>query len=336
MDVLSQPESIEVVHPVGLLRTEWRRLAKLIVDRGGIFVVIALVCVLGTMLSSEFLRRDNIDTIITQTVPLALVALGQTFVIFTGEIDLSVGALLSLASVIIGETMGGSNVRMVPVVLLALLFGAAVGVANGLLVTAIGIPSFIATLAMMLVLEGANLVWTNAGPASNLTSDFRLLSEGHVGPLPAGVVTLVGALLVAYWLAVRTPLGRKLLAVGSNRRAAEISGVHVRRVVIAGFVLSGIFAAAAGVFFTAYVGESQSFVGKGMELNAIAAAVLGGTSLFGGRGSIAGSVGGALLLTIVYDLLILGGFSPPYQQIATGLILIAGTLMYVRVRPSTQ
>lgn len=333
MDVVSQPDTMDAVAPADL-RADWRQLIRVALDRGGIFVVVVAVCVVGTAVSSQFLRQDNIDTIITQTVPLALVALGQSFVIFTGEIDLSVGALLSLASVIIGETMGGSNVRMVPVVVLALAFGAVVGIGNGLLVTAIGIPSFIATLAMMLVLEGANLVWTNAGPASNLSSDFRVLSEGHLGPLPSGIVTLVTGLLAAYWLAARTPLGRSLLAVGSNRRAAEISGIAVRRVVVMGFVLSGIFAAAAGVFFTAYVGESQSFVGKGMELSAIAAAVLGGTSLFGGRGSISGSVGGALLLTIVYDLLILGGLSAPYQQVATGLILIAGTLLYVRVRPT--
>lgn len=335
MDFVTEPDLTGAVVPARLVGTDWYRVGRTILDRGGIFVVVVLVCVLGTFVSAEFLRKDNIDVIITQTVPLALVALGQTFVIFTGNIDLSVGSLLSLASVIVGETMGGSNARMVPVIVLALLFGAGVGTVNGLLVSTVRIPSFIVTLAMMLVLDGVNLVWTNAGPASNLTADFRLISEGHIGPLPSGVLTLAVGVIVAYWIAARTPLGRMFLAVGSNRRAAEISGVRIHRVVIAGFVLSGIFAAAAGVFFTAYVGESQSFVGKGMELSAIAAAVLGGTSLFGGRGSVVGSVGGALLLTIVYDLLILAGLSPPYQQISTGVILIAGTLMYVRARSAS-
>lgn len=300
--------------------------------RSGIFIVLALVCLAGVIFSRQFATRDNIDTILTQAVPLMLVALGEAFVIFTGEIDLSVGAVVSLGSVIVGETMGGQDALIVPVALLTLLFGALVGLINGVIVSVIRIPSFLVTLAMVLILTGGDLVWTNAGPTSNITSHFRLLSEGRIGPLPSGIITLAAAITIALWIGDRTALGRAFFAVGSNARAAALAGLHVTRVKVMAFVLSGVFSAMAGVFYTAYVGEGQSFVGQGIELNAIAAVVLGGTSLFGGRGSIAGAVGGVMLLTVLYDLLILAGFGAAHQQVATGLILIIGTLLYVRLR----
>jgi ribose transport system permease protein len=258
----------------------------------GIFAVVLLLGIAGTLLHERFLHPINIRNIVAVATPIAILGLGMAFVLFAGEIDLSVGSTLSIASVILGTFMARETGMIVPVALLALAAGAAVGVVNGLLVAYIGVPSFIATLATLLVVVVSVIAW---------------------------IITH------------RTRFGRQLMIVGSNAVAARIAGVDVARVKLGAFMLSGMFAAIAGMFVTARVGSAQSDVGRGMELDAIAAAVLGGISLFGGRGHVLSAVGGALVLGILFNLLILLGLPTEAQLVTTGVVVVAAVLLYSRM-----
>lgn len=298
----------------------------------GIFGVVLLLVIAGTLLHERFLHPINIRNILAVATPTAILGMGIAFVLFTGEIDLSVGSTLSIASVILGTFMAKEAGMIVPVVLLALAAGALIGVVNGVLVAYIGVPSFIATLATLLVVAGINFVWTKGGPRSNLAPEFRLLSEGRIDVWPVSMVLLIVVVSVIAWLiAHRTRFGRQLIVVGSNAVAARVSGIDVARVKLGAFVLSGMFAAVAGMFITARVGSAQSDVGRGMELDAIAAAVLGGISLFGGRGNVLSAVGGGLVLGILFNLLILLGLPTEAQLITTGVVVVAAVLLYSRM-----
>jgi ribose/xylose/arabinose/galactoside ABC-type transport system permease subunit len=298
----------------------------------GIFAVVLLLGIAGTLLHERFLHPINIRNIVAVATPIAILGLGMAFVLFAGEIDLSVGSTLSIASVILGTFMARETGMIVPVALLALAAGAAVGVVNGLLVAYIGVPSFIATLATLLVVAGINFLWTKGGPRSNLAPEFRLLSEGRIDVWPISMIVLVVVVSVIAWIIThRTRFGRQLMIVGSNAVAARIAGVDVARVKLGAFMLSGMFAAIAGMFVTARVGSAQSDVGRGMELDAIAAAVLGGISLFGGRGHVLSAVGGALVLGILFNLLILLGLPTEAQLVTTGVVVVAAVLLYSRM-----
>lgn len=298
----------------------------------GIFGVVLLLMVAGALANERFLHPLNIRNILSFAAPIAILGLGMAFVLFTGEIDLSVGSTLSLSSIILGTFMDKSVGMIVPVVLLALAAGALVGVANGLLVAYVGVPSFVATLATLLVVAGINFVWTKGGPRSNIPKEFRLLSEGRIDVWPVSTVLLMlGMSAIAWLIAHRTRFGRQVFVIGSNPVAARLAGIDVARVKLGAYVLSGMFAAVAGMYITARVGSAQSDVGRGMELSAIAAAVLGGISLFGGRGHVLSAVGGGLVLGILFNLLILLGFPTEAQLITTGVVVVAAVLLYSRL-----
>lgn len=298
----------------------------------GIYGVVLLLMVIGALSNERFLHPLNIRNILSFAAPISILGLGMAFVLFTGEIDLSVGSTLSLSSIILGTFMDKSVSMIVPVVLLALAAGALVGVANGLLVAYVGVPSFVATLATLLVVAGINFVWTKGGPRSNIPKEFRLFSEGRIDVWPVSTVILILVMSGVAWLiAHRTRFGRQLFIIGSNPVAARVAGIDVPRVKLGAYVLSGMFAAVAGMYITARVGSAQSDVGRGMELSAIAAAVLGGISLFGGRGHVLSAVGGGLVLGILFNLLILLGFPTEAQLITTGVVVVAAVLLYSRL-----
>lgn len=295
---------------------------------GGVYAILVVILVLGSLLYPGVLTAVNLANVITQAVPLGLTALGMTLVLLTGEIDLSVGSLISIVSVICANGMEARNALIAPVILAAAGAGVAVGLVNGLLTTRLGIPSFIVTLAMLLILQGINLVWTSGGPSSTLAPAFGHFSALTAGPLPVGALVLAAGTAVIWTILNRTVAGRAFHMVGGNPRAAFIAGIPLARMRTLAFILSGLFAALAGMFETSYVGSGQSWLGSGMELTAIAATVIGGTSLFGGRGSAAGALGGALLLTVIFNLLVISGVPAAFEPVATGAILLVGVAMY--------
>jgi ribose transport system permease protein len=261
-------------------------------------------------------------------VPLMIVAAGQLFVIVSGEFDLSVGSLITAVVVIAATTGDNDPSRTWWLIILLLGLGIAVGLVNGFVTTILGVPSFITTLGMLLVLSGGALYWTDGSPRGYIADNFRNLGRGNwqdvpyfrIFPYAVALWLVVGAL--ATWLLHATNFGRQLFAAGGNPRAAALSGVNVARVRTTAFVLSAVSAVVAGIVLGGIVGVSPN-AGAGYEFQAITAVVLGGAVLGGGRGSMVGAMAGALALQALFTLLNLLGLADAYRQAFQGAIIIA-------------
>lgn len=319
----------------GIEDSRWRAVAQF-AGSGGIFVALALFVLVAFLVNSQFLETANTRNILQIAAPIAIIGLGQAFVLFAGEIDLSVGSTVSLSAAVLANFMGSTDERIVPIILLALLVGAAVGAVNGGLVAYLGIPSFIATLGTLLVVSGGTLVWTDGAPASDFAPSFHLVSQAGAGEIPTATLGwLIGGTLVAWVLVHKSPWGRRLMLVGSNKRASRLAGLKVARTTFYAYVLSGVFAAATAVYVTSLVGSAQNEIGIGRELDSIAACVLGGISLFGGRGNIVSALGGALLLGGLFNFLVLEGVPFQLQEVIKGVVVIVAVLGYTRLNRST-
>jgi ribose transport system permease protein len=284
------------------------------------------------MLNPNFLEVNGVLTFLRRAAPLVVLALGQMFVLVSGGFDLSVGSLVSFV-VIGGSMLIDNNDANVPRTIL-LLFGAGVlvGLVNGFVVAYLKVPSLIATLGMLLILRGAGLYWSGGAPRGYLTDSFRMFGRGFIedvpliGRFPYAVIVLLVFAVIAYYLFHMTNLGRQILAIGDNPVAARLSGVKVERVRLTAFVLSSVFAIMAGILVGGFGGVAID-TGEGLEMQAISAAVLGGTLLLGGRGAVPTVVMGALTLEALFNLLNLMGLPKPVRDAVQGLIII-GAVAY--------
>jgi ribose/xylose/arabinose/galactoside ABC-type transport system permease subunit len=308
-----------------------RMLEVLAGDRLGTFapwLSLAVLLIVSAAVSSSFLTSGNLLNISRQAAPLGMVALGEAIVILAGGIDVSVGAVISMTTVVTARVMQGDDVRIAPTIALALAIGLAVGLVNGTLVGVLRTDPFVTTLATMLVLQGAALVYTQGSPANDLTTGFRKISEGDVADVPISVICLAVLAVVVWFVVARSTFGRDLYAVGENGRVAFLSGRSVTRVVITSYVASGLLAAIAGVFLVARLGTGDVSAGSGWELEAISAVLIGGTALGGGRGGIAGPIAGVFILTVVFNLVNLLALPNYWQQIVRGVAIIVGVALY--------
>jgi ribose transport system permease protein len=284
-----------------------------------------------TVLSERFLTTDNLLNILRQISVNLCLSVGLTLVILSGGIDLSVGAVLALAGAVaagllksgVDLSAAGVHLELTPfgAVLVAVAVGAAAGFANGLVVTRLRVPSFIATLAMLSVARGLTMLWTGGFPITQLGPGFGFLGTGIWGgiPMPVWIVAVVAT--VASVLCHRTPFGRHLYAVGGSERAARLTGLPVDRIRVIVYVIGGTLSGLAGCLVTARLDSAQPNAGLGYELDAIAAVVIGGTSLNGGRGSVGGTVLGCLLIGVLNDGLTLLDVSPFWQQVVKGMVI---------------
>jgi ribose transport system permease protein len=292
-----------------------------------IFGVLAVLLVWIAIENPNFTEPPGFLAFLKRAAPLAVLAAGQYFVIVSGEFDLSVGSLVTVTVVVSAQWLADYPDSTVPVIVAVLVLGAAVGVANGLITTRLRVPSFITTLGMLLILDGAVFYWTDGAPSGSLTETFRTLGRGGIDDVPGleqlpwSVVVFV-AVGVGAVLLMRADLGKQLMAVGDNDRAADLSGVPVARVRTIAFVLSGVLAALAGILLGGFAGVSAQ-VGDGLEFQAITAVVLGGVVLGGGRGSVVAAIAGALTLEALFTLLNLLGVSGALEHTVEGLIIIA-------------
>ena len=293
--------------------------------------VVALVIISG-LASPAFLQFQNIFNVLRQSSALGIIALGQTFVILTGGIDLSVGAQISLFAILSAAIMNGRVEMIVPAVVACVGLGAVLGLINGLLITKRKVAPFIATLGMAIVITGAQLVWTNGAPSGDVPDILRFLGRGGVGPIPAALIVFTILSVICAFVLRKTTFGRRVYAVGGNLEAARLSGVNSDRVVIGVYMVSGMMAALGGIILGAFIGVSDNWIGKGMELDSIAAVVIGGTSLFGGRGGVSGTVAGVVLLTILLNLVLLLGMPVEAQLIVKGLVIIGAVTLYTSRR----
>lgn len=293
-----------------------------------IFALLIVLIVAITVVSPFFLEPPVFLAFLKRAAPLMILAAGQFFVIASGEFDLSVGSLVTVVVVVAARLTDGDPAATWSVIALLVLLGTTVGVVNGLVVTRLGVPSFIATLGMLLILSGAVFLWTEGSPRGSLPDNFRAIGREGVedvpliGQLPWSVLLLVGVGALATLLVHRADFGRTLFATGGSARAARLSGVDVERVRIIAFVLSGLSAVAAGILLGGFGGVSAQ-VGTGLEFEAIAAVVLGGAVLGGGRGSLPAVMAGALTLEALFTLLNLLGVSGALEDAVQGVIIIA-------------
>lgn len=300
--------------------------------RYGIFLALAVLLTAGAILNPEFARPGNLANVAIQSAVLAILALGQTLVITAGLIDLSVGHLTALATVLICDLMQGESWLTLPAILLALAVGAAGGLANGILNNLLRIHPLILTFGMLSVFHGIILAYTeqSSGAAS---PEILWLANGTLGGIPASLLLVIAAAAVFHHVLTATRFGLQLRAVGGSEEGARRAGVPVARVRLLVYLYSGLSAGLAALVLAGRLGTGNPNAGAGYELDAIVAVVLGGTSLAGGRGSIAGTLAAVFALGVVSNLLNLMEISAFVQMVAKGLIIVLAILIYQSREP---
>ena len=280
----------------------------------------------------SFLAPDNIRDILTQAAPLGIVVLGQAFVVIVRGLDLSVASLMATVAVLATAFDATSN-AMIPVIFAAaILFSALVGLVNGLLVTKRNVSPFLATLAMMIVLQGGRFYYTQGAPSGALPDGFGWLGSGSVLGIPTGMIAFSFLFAGLWWLLHRSAAGRRIFITGGNPRAADLVGIRSDNVIILCYVICSIMAGLAGLFLVGFVGTVDNWVGRGYELDAIVAVVIGGIALSGGVGSLWGAAAGALILVLLFNIVIILGLPVQAQLIIKGVIIIVAAALFVRRR----
>lgn len=310
--------------PPPLLR---RRLPRI----NPVFFVLAALLVAIALSNPDFVQPTGYMNFIKRAAPLAILAAGQVYVIVSGGFDLSMGSLITLT--VVGSSMLLDNDADATwwVILVMYGIGLCVGVVNGLVVSLLKVPSLIATLGMMITLNGVAFMWSSGSPRGYLPDSFRYFGRFNIqdipliGFIPVAVLVLVVVGGVLVFFMQRTIFGRLLHAVGDNPRAALMSGVPINRVRVAAFIVSALSAVTAGILLGGFAGVSTD-VGIGYELQAITACVIGGAQLLGGRGSVPASIAGALTLTAIFTLLNFLGLPKPLRDVVQGLILVSAVV----------
>ena len=294
----------------------------------GTILALIILMVFVSILNPTFLQANNLMNLMRQLIINGFIALGMTFVILTGGIDLSVGSTLAVTSAIFaGLLQNGMNTILA--ILIALGLGLILGLINGFLITKGKLAPFIVTLATMTIFRGLTLVYTDgrpiAGPKDNFA--FQFLGKGQFLGIPFQVILFALAFLILWTILNKTALGRKIYAVGGNEKASFISGINIDKVKISVYVISSLMAVLSGLVLTSRLNSAQPTAGVAYEMDAIAAVVLGGTSMTGGSGSLTGTLIGILILGVLNNGLNLLGVSSFYQQIVKGIVILIAVLI---------
>ncbi|MGE7684972.1 ABC transporter permease [Peribacillus simplex] len=294
----------------------------------GPLLALVLLFIVITVLNPSFMEPNNILNLLRQTSINALIAFGMTFIILTGGIDLSVGSILALSSALMAGMMV-SGLDPILAILVGILLGAIMGVINGILVSKGKMAPFIVTLATMTIFRGLTLVYTDGKPITGIGDSvmFQMLGRGYFLGVPVPAVVMVIAFLILWFLLHKTSFGRKTYAIGGNEKASRISGIKVDRVKVAIYGLAGTMAAIAGAILTSRLNSAQPTAGQSYEMDAIAAVVLGGTSLSGGKGRLFGTLVGVLIIGTLNNGMNLLGVSSFYQQVVKGAVILIAVLL---------
>lgn len=285
-------------------------------------IALILVVVVFAILNPLYLSAGNLVDVIDQATINGLLALGITFVIITGGIDLSVGSSMAIVIVVVGQLLTGSGLNPFVAAVVGVVLGILIGLVNGVLVAKLGLQPFIATLATMSAFRGLAYIVTGGWPVLDIPPFFRAMLDGDLfGVVPVAIVILLAFAAVGHLILTKTRTGVYIFAIGGNEESTRLSGVDVFRNKAIAYALCGVGAALAGMVMLARLGTGEPTAGQGYELNAIAAAAIGGTSLAGGKGSIVGTLLGALLLSALRVGLVVQGVDAFWQYIATGAII---------------
>ncbi|MFN8663920.1 MAG: ABC transporter permease [Thermomicrobiales bacterium] len=297
-------------------------------------IFLAILVVILSVLRPNFLSAFNLFNVMRQISFIGILAVGMTFVILTAGIDLSVGSLLAFSGIVCASVAKGSRslleggvtdpggVRVLIAALAAILVGVIIGLLQGSLIARAGIPAFIVTLGGLGAWRGATLLWSDGQPISSFSDQFKFWGQGFVGPLPVPVIFFLAMVIIGQIILKYTQYGRWIYALGGNPEASRLSGLNVKMLTTSVYVISGFCAGLAGFLLTSRLNSAEQVAGQGYELQAIAAVVIGGTSLFGGQGSMVGTLIGAMLIGVLNNGLVILNVSPYYQQIVIGAIIV--------------
>jgi len=289
-------------------------------------IVIVTFLISGSM-DSDVFKLSNVITILHHMVGLGLVSIGQTFCILSGSFDLSVGSIISLTTLLFAGTVFGNSEMILPALLLVFGVGISIGLFNGIIIAKVRINPFITTLSTLLIVQGAALMYFY-GPYGEITPGIKFLGYGTIGPIPIAVLLLAVFFFAALLVLTKTRFGLHVYALGGGIQSARLSGVNTSRVRIATHVISAFMATVTGIYFSARLGTGDPYVGFDIELESIAAVCIAGTSLFGGRGTIWGTLGGVFLLAMLSNAFNHLNVETTIQLIARGLIIISAVAVY--------
>ncbi|MCX7667954.1 MAG: ABC transporter permease [Atribacterota bacterium] len=296
-------------------------------DKVGILLAFLVVCVIFGMLNPVFFNPLNILNVIRQVSIIGVIAVGMTFVILLGGIDLSVGSVVAFAGIIAAGFQAKWGGSLFLSVVIPLLIGGGIGFMNGFVSTKGQLHPFIVTLGSMSIFRGATLLVAQGKPISGMSPAFRFIGAGMVGPIPFPVILFLGCVIVAGMILKRTVFGRYIYAIGGNEEAALLSGIMVERYKISAFTILGFLSGLSALILTSRLNSGELVAGQGYELDVIASVIIGGTSLMGGEGGVYGTLIGALLIGVVSNGLNLLGVQPYWQMIVKGLIVILAVLL---------
>lgn len=297
----------------------------------GLFLLV-LVATIFSLLSDRFLTVSNFSNIALQTSVVAVATIGMALTMLTAGIDLSVGSVAALSGALVAGLMTRNGLPMPVAVLLGITIGSALGSINGILIVYGKLPPFVATLAMLGIARGLTLVYTEGKPISGLDEAFTFLGSGNLGPVPMPVVIWLVILLIIFLILRYTKFGLYIYAIGGNEETARFAGISTNRIRVIVYTLSGALASVTGILLTARLWSAQPQMAAGLELDAIAASVLGGVSLFGGVGSVVGASIGAFIIGMLGNGLNLLRVPSYYQQVIKGVVFIVAVIfdMYAK------
>ena len=291
-------------------------------NMGTLIGLLAMCLILSFTTNGVFYSQRNLVNVLRQVSSNACLAFGMTFAIITGGIDLSVGSILALSGTLSAGFIAFNNMPVAQAVALAIVIGTALGLFNGVVIAKTTIPPFIVTLAMMQIARGAAYIYSNGQPIRAMFPDYQIIGTGWLGPIPYPVIYMIVFLIICVILLSKTRFGRHVYAVGGNDKAAIFSGVNVARTKILVYTMSGFLAAFTGVVLCARMASGQPTAGQAFEMDAIAATVLGGTSMSGGVGKIGSTFIGVLIIGVLNNGLNLLGLNSFWQQIAKGVVIL--------------
>ncbi len=296
-------------------------------NKYGILLVFLILFVLLTVITNTFFTSRNLINVLKQVSINGIISVGMMCVLLTGGIDLSVGSIVALSGIVATTFAHPGEYPVIIPIILGVLAGAACGVVNGTLVAFLNLPAFIVTLGMLSVSSGVALVLSKGRPISNLSEQFRYIGGGSILGLPILIYILAAVFLIGYLILSWTKFGRYLYAIGGNEEAAKASGLSVARIKLFVYMISGICAGLAGTVLASRINAGQPNSGEGYELDAIAAVVIGGTSLNGGIGKVSGTILGVLIVGVINNGMDLLNISSYYQKIVKGSIIVLAVLL---------
>ncbi|RAM59283.1 ribose ABC transporter permease [Mesotoga sp. SC_3PWM13N19] len=303
----------------------WAKFLKMLKGELGLILILVILMVVFSVISPFFFNSRNLLNITRQVSITLIVAIGMTFVILTGEIDLSVGssaALVGVATAAVLTATGSIFIAMIA----GLAMGIGIGLTNGILTVYGRVQSFIVTLAMMGIARGVALVWTGGKPISRLPVNFGIMGAGYLGPVPVSTIIAAGVFALAFFVLNKTKHGIYVKSIGANKEAARLSAIPVKKYRVLAFAISGLTSALGGILITSRLLSAQPNAAEGLEMNVIAAVILGGASLSGGVGTVLGTLLGAMVIGVIDNGMNLVGVSSFFQQIVKGVIILVAVL----------